>query len=105
MFLERRQVSRKTPDDGKLEITRVAAAPLRALPPEFTLEVNGARGRGRIGEMECMCRGEAERHVHYFLGLELLKSLPAGGHVTLDMRDDDGERGRHGSAVVAVASV
>ena len=97
MFLERRRVSRKTPGDGRLEITRDAARPLRALPAEFDVEVNGASGVGRVAEMPCTCRGEGERHVHYFLESELLKALPVGGEVSLDLRE--------GAGVVAVASV
>ena len=81
--IERRTVSRKTPGDGKLEITKVAAERLEPLGTEFVLAVNDTRGRGSLGTMPCTCRGGDKPHVHYFVESDLLRSLTAGSEVDL----------------------
>jgi hypothetical protein len=88
--IERRTVSRKTPGDGKLEITKVAAGRLEALGTEFPLAVDARRGRGSLGTMPCTCRGGDKPHVHYFVESDLLRSLAAGSEVDLFL--DDGGR-------------
>jgi hypothetical protein len=88
--IERRTVSRKTPGDGKLEITKVAARRLEALGTEFPLAVDARRGRGSLGTMPCTCRGGDKPHVHYFVESDLLRSLAAGSEVDLFL--DDGGR-------------
>ena len=86
--IERRTVSRKTAGDGKLEITKVAAARLEALGAEFALVVDDADGDGRLGTMPCTCRGGDKPHVHYFVESELLRSLAAGSEVDLFLDQD-----------------
>jgi hypothetical protein len=88
--IERRTVSRKTPGDGKLEITKVAAGRLEPLGAEFPLAVDDKRGRGSLGSMPCTCRGGDKPHVHYFVESDLLRSLAAGSEVDLFL--DDGGR-------------
>jgi hypothetical protein len=44
--IEHRTVSRKTPDDGKLEITTSAAGRLETLGARFPLLVDGKQGDG-----------------------------------------------------------
>ena len=88
--IERRTVSRKTPGDGKLEITKVAAERLEPLGSEFPLAVDNKRGRGSLGSMPCTCRGGDKPHVHYFVESDLLRSLAAGSEVDLFL--DDGRR-------------
>lgn len=88
--IERRTVSRKTPGDGKLEITKVAAERLESLGAEFALAVDANRGRGNLGSMPCTCRGGDKPHVHYFVESDLLRSLAAGSEVDLFL--DDGGR-------------
>lgn len=76
MHLENRTVSRKTPGDGRLEISGGAADRLRgALPDEFPLLVNGEPGRGRVERMPCTCRKAAGAHEHWFLSGERLRAL------------------------------
>lgn len=76
MHLENRTVSRKTPGDGRLEISAGAADRLRgALPDEFPLRVNGEPGRGRVERMPCTCRKAAGAHEHWFLSGEPLRAL------------------------------
>jgi hypothetical protein len=84
MHLERRTVSRKTPKDGKLEITkRSAESVLARVPSDLDILVNGAAGRGRVTTMPCTCRGEGNPHVHYFIEGELLKALAPESEVSV----------------------
>ena len=87
MFLEKRTVSRKTPKDGKLEISERAAASLPTPGFELDLVVNGVAGRGSVTSMRCTCRGAGDEHVHYFLQSELLKALRVDTEVMVDVSD------------------
>jgi hypothetical protein len=88
MFLERGRVSRKTPKDGKLEITDSAAARVCTLPTRFTIVVNGDHGVGSLDTMSCTCRGADHAHTHHFLRSELLKRLPVDSDVSVDLLED-----------------
>ena len=85
MLLERRTVSRKTPVDGRLEITRVGAARLGGLGDGFELAIGDEHAPARLGTMECTCRGPERPHVHYFLESTALKQLEPGRDVELDL--------------------
>ena len=94
--IERRTVSRKTPGDGKLEITKIAANRLASLGERFTLVVDAPAhetrdGEARLDTMPCTCRGGDAPHVHYFIESELLRTLPVGSAVDL-LLDDNGKR-------------
>ena len=89
--IERRTVSRKTPGDGKLEITKVAATRLASLGKRFALAVDSRDGQAVLGSMPCTCRGEDAPHVHYFVESELLRALPVGSQVDL-LVDDTASR-------------
>jgi hypothetical protein len=83
MFLERRTVSRKTPGDGRLEITKKSADRVARLGDSFVIDVDGDTVRGTIGTLACTCRGEENPHVHYFLASERLKQLSPGSDLDL----------------------
>ena len=85
--LERRTVSRKTPGDGKLEITKVSAGLIESLGSEFALVVGDRDGSGQLATMPCTCRGGDKPHVHYFVESALLRSLQAGSEVDLVVDD------------------
>jgi len=85
MLLERRTVSRKTPLDGRLEITKRAAERFSELAGSFDVELAGNRVPGSLGTMECTCRGAENPHVHYFIESPALKRLAAGDEVDLDL--------------------
>ena len=89
--IERRTVSRKTPSDGKLEITKIAANDLAPLGERFTVVVDDRDGDARLAAMPCTCRGDDVAHVHYFVESDLLRALPVG-HVVDLLLDDDGKR-------------
>lgn len=85
--IEQRTISRKTPGDGKVEITKVAAGRLESLGQTFTVRVNDAEDQARRGEMPCTCRGTDTPHVHYFIECELFRSLAPGSTVELLVDD------------------
>jgi hypothetical protein len=86
MLLEQRSVSRKTPLDGKLEISPAAAARIAPLGAEFPLAHAGREGRGRLYAMECTCtRAAGERHVHHFVESPLLMALVPGTDVRVEL--------------------
>jgi hypothetical protein len=82
-LVEQRTVSRKTPGDGKLEVTKVAATRIESLGPRFPVVVDDRQADARIGSMPCICRGDETPHVHFFVESELLRSLSAGSTVNL----------------------
>jgi len=85
--IEQRTISRKTPADGKIEITKVAASRLESLGRAFTVRVGDADGQARMGEMPCTCRGKDVPHVHYFVESELFRSLVPGSTIALLIDD------------------
>ena len=85
MLLERRTVSRKTPLDGRLEITKRAAQRFDSLDGAFDVDLAGERTRATIGTMDCTCRGVDNPHVHYFIESSAFKQLAAGDEVDLDL--------------------
>jgi hypothetical protein len=89
MLLERTLVSRKTPLDGKLEVTAETAARLAAVGDALAVVVQGATGNARVESMTCTCAKRAgERHVHHFVESPILKSLVAGSEVRLELTLD-----------------
>ncbi len=90
MLLERRTVSRKTPGDGRLEITKRAAAQLGSLGEALHLEVGGERAAATLGTMTCTCRGAEKPHEHYFLESPALKRLAPGSEVDLELEASAG---------------
>jgi hypothetical protein len=89
--IEQRTISRKTPGDGKVEITKVAKRRLEALGATFPVAVNDVGGNATIGEMPCTCRGKETPHVHYFIESDLFRSLVPGTTVEL-LVDDTAKR-------------
>jgi hypothetical protein len=85
MLVERRTVSRKTPVDGRLEITKVGAVRLGGLGDGFEIAIGDEHAPARLGTMQCTCRGPERPHVHYFLESAALKQLEPGQDVELDL--------------------
>jgi hypothetical protein len=86
MLLEVRQVSRKTPLDGKLEITPATAARLVALGPELVVRAAGREDRARLESMSCTCAKSAgEAHVHHFIESPAFTDLVAGTEVRVEL--------------------
>ncbi|HEX6532986.1 MAG TPA: hypothetical protein VF041_00230 [Gemmatimonadaceae bacterium] len=92
MFLEQRVVSRKTPLDGKLEISPATAGRIGALGETFSVACGGREGIARLHSMECTCaKGAGERHVHHFVESPLLEALAPGREVRVEMDEHRGE--------------
>ncbi len=79
MLLEVRAASRKTPRDGRFEISEATARRLLALgeslPIALPIALDDATGTARVEHMPCTCdkAGSTGRHEHLFLVSELLK--------------------------------
>ena len=86
MHIDRRTVSRKTPRDGKLEISASAAAHLGAMGPGIPVEWTGMAGEAAITRFACACTKGEGPHEHHFLESALLTSLPVGAEVDLIVR-------------------
>ena len=91
MFLERRNVSRKTPLDGKLEISPSTASEL-ASRNGLIVRMGGTATAAQVEEMICTCgKGGGERHPHHFLVSPLFVELQAGNEVQLSLEETTGE--------------
>lgn len=90
MLIERRTVSRKTPFDGKLEISAATAAKLQTLGASFLLRTASGEGRARLHEMTCTCTkaGASGQHLHHFVESDALRALAAGSDVRVELDDD-----------------
>lgn len=86
MRIDRRTVSRKTPRDGKLEISEAAAARLAAIGPAVAVEWNGATEPAELSTFSCTCGNAGGPHDHHFLQSAILASLPVGAEVDLFLR-------------------
>ena len=91
-------VSRKTPLDGKLEISGATASRLAASGTGVQIEIDGALGAGdlspvtaTVSEMQCTCARSQRTgvHVHHFLGNPRFASLAIDARLVLSL-DDDG---------------
>ena len=95
LLIEERSVGRKTPLDGRLELSADAAGRVGALGAEFTVLAGGHEGLGRVETLECTCGKQpgarpGERHVHHFVVSPLFRELVAGAAVRVEL---DAERG------------
>jgi hypothetical protein len=89
MFIEQRTVSRKTPMDGKLEISSASAARLQSLGASFPLYTAAGEGHARLIEMSCTCTkaSASGQHQHHFIESELLRALEANTDVRVTLDD------------------
>lgn len=93
MVLDVRAVGRKTPVDGKLEITAETARRLESLGTPLPVQLGDATGAVALLEMSCSCAkgwagGEgAPGHTHHFLESALFKTLVADRTVVIELVD------------------
>ncbi len=91
MLLEQRSVSRKTPLDGKLEISPDSAARIGPLGPAIPLTSGGREGTARLHFLACTCaRGEGGSHVHHFLESALFRALQPESQVQVELDEARG---------------
>ena len=86
MRIDRRTVSRKTPRDGKLEISASAAARLAPLAARMTVSWDGTTAPAELSELACTCARAGGAHHHHFLQSRILTTLPVGAEVDLFLR-------------------
>ena len=93
MLIMRTVVSRKTPRDGRLEITSSLAERLLSVQTSLTVSVGGAEQSAQVEEMPCTCNKSSStgQHVHHFLASELLKSLTPEMNVRVEVDVDRGQ--------------
>ena len=86
MLLQHQTVSRKTPGDGRLEISAETAQRVSALGEEFQLEAPAGSERATVHTMTCTCgkRGDGA-HLHYFLESPVLKKLTPETDVRVEL--------------------
>jgi hypothetical protein len=89
VLIEQRTVSRKTPMDGKLEISARAAEQLARLGATFPLRTEGGEGRARLHAMSCTCTkaASAGEHLHHFVESDILRALEPGTDVRVEVDD------------------
>ena len=99
MLIEQRIVSRKTPLDGRLEISASTVTQLEPLGETFALRTAHGEGQARLYAMTCTCaKSESTgQHVHHFVESDVLRALEPGTHVRLEL-----EGTRPGSPVLAI---
>lgn len=87
MLIEHRIVSRKTPLDGRLEISESTAARLEPLGTTFPVHTARAAGEARLHTMTCTCAKSATtgQHVHHFVESDVLRALEPGSSVRLEL--------------------
>lgn len=88
MLLETQTVSRKTPGDGRLEVSAATAEKVSALGSGLRLRAAGKEAPGSVETLTCTCakRGEGT-HVHYFLESEVLRALEPHSDVKLELEE------------------
>ncbi len=90
MLLEKRVVSRKTPLDGKLEVSDLTAARIADLGPAFWVSSPGGDARGKVESFECTCgKRPGGRHIHHFVASPLLKGLTEGAEVRVELDESE----------------
>jgi hypothetical protein len=84
VILERCTVSRKTPLDGKVEITAPTAGHLRVLGDDFPISHAGHLGLAHLESLACTCaKAGGSGHTHHFIQSDLLRALIPGAVVVL----------------------
>ena len=85
MHLERRTVSRKTPGDGRLEISQQAADRLRSVGADLQVSLDGLRALAVVETMSCTCHGKDTPHQHHFLQSATFSQLVPGATVDIEL--------------------
>jgi hypothetical protein len=92
VLVEQCTVSRKTPLDGKLEITSGAAQRLAHLGDRIPLADTEGADTAELSSLECTCeKGAGSRHVHHFIQSAALRMLIPGSVVRLELDEGAGQ--------------
>lgn len=84
--VERTVVGRKTPGDGKLEISQEFASALGGDGTALTFRVDGRDAPGSVSVLACTCEkaGASGKHEHYFVQCDAFRELPVGTELLLE---------------------
>jgi hypothetical protein len=87
VVIEEPTVSRKTPRDGRLEISESTVAQLAQLGETFSVRTAHGSGEARLHAMTCTCAKSAStgQHVHHFVESDVLRALEPGARVRLEL--------------------
>ena len=82
---ERAVVGRKTPGDGKLEVSAALARALGGDGAPIQVQLASDALAGSVEIMECTCAkaGASGRHEHHFVQCDAFRSLPVGAELVL----------------------
>lgn len=92
MLLEVRAVGRKTPGDGRLEITETTYRRLSIIGDTLAGRVGEVRAPAVLERMTCSrCQdpGAEGPHTHPFLRSEAFRHLVAGEHCAIELMGDE----------------
>ena len=88
MLMEVRTVGRKTPGDGKLEVSEETARRLGTLGPQIPLRVGAQTGTAVLSSLRCSCgKGAESGHRHHFLEAQLFRALRPDLTVAIELID------------------
>ena len=84
--VERTVVGRKTPGDGKLEISQEFAKALGGDGTALVFRVDGRDARGSVSVLACTCEkaGASGKHEHHFVQCDAFRELPVGTALRLE---------------------
>jgi hypothetical protein len=89
MILEIREIGRKTPGDGRLEITEASWRRLRMEGSRLRAVVATASAAATLERMACTCgRGGPSGHEHTFVRSDVFRGLVPGETCVLDLGAD-----------------
>jgi hypothetical protein len=79
-MIESAIVGRKTPGDGKLEVSPALATMLGGGAWPVTVHIAGRAVPGSVQIMECTCAkaGMSGKHAHHFVQCDAFRDLPPG---------------------------
>lgn len=83
--VERAVVGRKTPGDGKLEVSGALALVLGGDGAAIDVRVASAEVPGVVAVMVCACAkaGASGKHEHHFVQCDAFRGLPVGTELVL----------------------
>ncbi len=85
MYLETRKVSRKTPGDGKLEVSVTTFRALEGAGDRLTATLEQRDSSCALVTFECTCNKMGGPHQHFFLQSTLFHGLTPESSVRLDL--------------------
>lgn len=83
--VERTVVGRKTPGDGKLEISGTLAGALGGVGVVLVVHMDGRDATGSVSVLACTCAkaGASGQHEHHFVQCDAFRELEVGTELQL----------------------